>query len=288
MYDRILLPIDESAVESSLLYHAAELATWDDAEVELLYVADTTRDSLTIAEGDLIDVLVGEGEKIIEKGADVLDSLGVDYTTSVQQGTPAQTIIDYAEHEGHDLIAMPTHSHTGLSRYLLGSVTGKVVRLAPIPVLTAPIEADGFEFPYEGLLVPTDGSDMALRGARQGLDFAAELGASVHVLTVAVDSPIANASDVLDSEAEATQTAADVAIDAVVAAAKSRSIDDITTHIATGTPAEEILTYVEEADLDAVVMGSTGRHGIDRVLLGSVAEKTVRGADTPVITIGDN
>jgi nucleotide-binding universal stress UspA family protein len=285
MYDSILLPVDEAAVESSLLYHAAELANWDDASVELLYVADTSRDSVTVAgDGDVVDALVREGEDVVDEASGVLDSLGVEYTTSVEQGTPAKTIVDYAEHEGHDLIAMPTHGREGLSRYLLGSVTGKVVRLAPMPVLTAPIEEEGFEFPYGGLLLPTDGSDQALRAARHGLDFAAELGADVHVLTVSDDSLLASAGDVV-GEGEGT---AQAAVDEVVEAADVRGIDAVTTHVETGDPDEGILATVEAEGLDAVVMGATGRDGFDRVLLGSVAEKTVRQADVPVITVGED
>jgi len=285
MYDSILLPVDEAAVESSLLYHAAELANWDDASVELLYVADTTRDSVTVAgDGDVIDALVREGEDVVAEASGVLDSLGVEYTTSVEQGTPAKTIVDYADHEGHDLIAMPTHGREGLSRYLLGSVTGKVVRLAPMPVLTAPIEEEGFEFPYGGLLLPTDGSDQALRAARHGLDFAAELGADVHVLTVSDDSLLASAGDVV-GEGEGT---AQAAVDEVVEAAEVRGIESVTTHVETGDPDEGILATVEAEGLDAVVMGATGRDGFDRVLLGSVAEKTVRQADVPVITVGED
>jgi len=284
MYDRILLPVDEAAVESSLLYHAGELATWDDAAVELLYVADTTRDSVTVAEGDLVDALIQEGEEVVAEASRVLDSLGVEYTTSVEQGTPATTITEYAEQGGHDLIAMSTHDREGLSRYLLGSVTGKVVRLSSVPVLTAPLEDAGFEFPYEGLLLPIDGSDTALWAARYALDFAAELGASVHVLSVIDDSLLGSASDALGGEDGTAQRT----VDEVVAAAEARGVDDVTTHIERGSPDEEILACIERASVDAVVMGATGREGIDRVLLGSVAEKTVRSADTPVITVGDD
>ena len=283
MYDRILLPVDEAAVESSLLYHAAELANWDDAAVELLYVADTGRDSVTVAEGDVLDVLVDEGEDVVAQAGRLLDSLGVEYDTSVEQGTPAKTIVDYAEHEGHDLIAMPTHGREGLSRYLLGSVTGKVVRLSPVPVLTAPIDEEGFEFPYGDVLLPTDGSDTALRAARHGLDFAAELDAGVHVLSVSDDSLLGSAADAVGSEEGAAQEA----VDAVVDAAESRGVSEITTHIEAGDADEEILACVEREGLDAVVMGATGRDGIDRVLLGSVAEKTVRSVDVPVITVGE-
>ena len=277
MYDRILLPVDEAAVESSLLYHAAELANWDDASVELLYVADTGRDSVTVADGDLIDVLVEEGEEVVAEAGRLLDSLSVEYETSVQQGSPAKTIVDYAEREGHDLITIPTHGREGLSRYLLGSVTEKVIRLASTPVLTAPLEQEGFEFPYEGMLLPTDGSDEALRAVRHGLDFAAELGAPIHALAVAEGSLLGDADE---SAAEGT-------LEPVVDAAESRGVD-VTTHVETGDPDAEILDAVEQVGVDAVVMGTTGRHGVDRVLLGGTAEKVVRSADVPVITVSDD
>ncbi len=282
MYDSILLPIDEAAAESSLLYHAAELANWDDASVELLYVADTSRDSVTVdTSGDVIDALVREGEDVVDEARGVLDSLGVEYTTSIEQGRPAKTIVEYAEKQDHDLIAMPTHGREGLSRYLLGSVTGKVVRLAPMPVLTAPIDEEGFEFPYGGILLPTDGSDTALRAARHGLDFAAELDADVHVVTVTEDSVLASAGDAVGEGEGAAQQA----IDDVAAAAESRGID-VTGHVETGDTEEEVLACLEREGLDAVVMGATGRSGLDRVLLGSVAEKIVSAADVPVVTVG--
>jgi len=281
MYDSILLPIDEAAAESSLLYHAAELATWDDATVELLFVADTGRDSVTVAEGEIVDALVHEGEEVVDEAASLLDSLGVEYTTSIEQGTPAKTIVDYAERQDHDLIAMPTHGREGLSRYLLGSVTGKVVRLAPMPVLTAPIDEEGFEFPYGGILLPTDGSETALRAARHGLDFAAELGADAHVITVREDSVLASAGDAVGEG----ESAAQEAIDEITAAAESRGVN-VTPHMETGETDEEILACVDREELDAVVIGSTGRSGLDRVLLGSIAEKVVRSADVPVVTVG--
>ncbi|MFW5949584.1 MAG: universal stress protein, partial [Halolamina sp.] len=198
---------------------------------------------------------------------------------SVEQGSPARTIVDYAERRGHDLITMPTHGRDGLSRYLLGSVTGKVVRLAQMPVLTAPLDEEGFEFPYQGMLLPTDGSDTATRAARHGIDFAAELGAEVHVLTVTDGSLVGtSAGDEQDAAAEEVTSE-------IVDAAEGKGVD-VTAHVEAGDPDEAILACVDREDLDAVVMGATGRHGLDRVLLGSVAEKTVRSADVPVITVG--
>jgi len=277
MYDEILLPVDGNTEASGLLHHAAEIAHHFDAEVTLLYVADTTRDSVTVSEGQVRDVLVESGEEIVEEASRVLESLGADYTTDVVQGAPAATIVDYAERYEYDLVAMPTHGREGLSRYLLGSVTEKVVRLSPVPVLTAHADEEELSFPYEGILLPTDGSESAQRAAEHALGLAGALDATVHALSVTEDSLLGEDSDT---------TAAEEAIDAVTEAAADRGVEPVETHVESGEPDEVILSYVEEHDLDAVVMGATGRRGIDRVLLGSVAEKTVRSATVPVVTVG--
>lgn len=279
MYDEILLPVDESTESSGLLHHAAEIAHWADAEVTLLYVADTTRDSVTVTDGDVVDVLVDEGEGIVEEASRVLQSLGADYTTDVVQGSPAETIVEYAERYEYDLVAMPTHGREGLSRYLLGSVTEKVVRLSPVPVLTAHADETAFSFPYEGILLPTDGSESAERAADHALALAGALDATLHALSVTEDSLLGGDEDT---------SAAEAAVERVVDAAASHGVENVETHVETGEPDEVILEYIERHDLDAVVLGATGRRGIDRVLLGSVAEKTVRSATVPVITVGEN
>lgn len=278
MYEEILLPVDGNTEASGLLHHAAEIAHWADAEVTLLYVADTTRDSVTISEGEVLDVLVEDGEKIVKEASRVLESLGADYTTDVVQGAPAQTIVEYAERYEYDLVAMPTHGREGLSRYLLGSVTEKVVRLSPVPVLTAHADEETFSFPYERILLPTDGSESAQRAAEHALALAGALDATLHALSVTEGSLLGGDAD--------TSTAEE-AIDAVTEAADAHGVERVETHIETGEPDEVILEYVESHDLDAVVMGATGRRGIDRVLLGSVAEKTVRSASVPVVTVGE-
>ena len=278
MYDEMLLPVDGTTESSGLLHHAAEIAHWADAEVTLLYVADTTRDSVTVAEGEVLDALVESGEEVVEEASRVLESLGADYTTDVVQGAPAETIVDYAERYKYDLVAMPTHGREGLSRYLLGSVTEKVVRLSPVPVLTAHADEEAFSFPYEAILLPTDGSESAERAADHALALAGELDATVHALSVTEDALLGEDADT---------SGAEEAVNNVVEAADRHGVEKVETHIESGEPDEVILESVESHDLDAIVMGATGRRGIDRVLLGSVAEKTVRSAPVPVITVGE-
>jgi len=71
----------------------------------------------------------------------------------------------------------------------------------------------------------------------------------------------------------------------VDAEADAYELPDVRTNVEHGSPAAVIKEYIETSDIHAVVMGSSGRRGVDRILLGSVAEKTVRSAPVPVITV---
>jgi nucleotide-binding universal stress UspA family protein len=287
MYDTILLPYDGSDGAAEVLHHAGELAHWADATVQVLYVADTTRDSVTVVEGHTVDALEREGEEVVEEAAKTLETLGVPYETDVVQGNPAPTIAEYAERYDQDLVVMPTHGREGISRYLVGSVSEKVVRLSSVPVLTVRMRPDEtLTFPYETILVPTDGSSAATHAAEHVVEFAAALDASVHVLSVVDDAALG--LDVRSSlSGEGTEAAATEAVETVVAAAEERGVSNTVSHVEHGTPAEVILDSVEANDVDAVGMGTTGRRGTDRILLGSVAEQTVRSAPVPVMTVAE-
>ena len=285
MYENILFPYDGSEGAAEVLHHASEIAHWADATLNVVYVADTTRDSVTVVEGHTVDVLEQQGEDVVEEAAQTLDTLGVSYDTDVVQGNPAPTIVDYAERFDQDLVVMPTHGRAGVSRFLLGSVSEKVVRLSSVPVLTVRMQPDErLTFPYENVLVPTDGSGAATHAAEHLLDLAAALEATVHVLSVVEDAGLG--SDVRSAGAgEETERAAAEAVDAVVSEAETRGVVEAVGHVEHGSPVEQILDSIDANDVHAVGMGTTGRRGTDRILLGSVAENTVRSAPVPVLTV---
>lgn len=75
-----------------------------------------------------------QAESVVADAADYL--IGIETVTAVETGDPHQVVLDYAEDNDIDMIVMGTHGRTGLDRYLIGSVTEKVVRLSDVPVLT--------------------------------------------------------------------------------------------------------------------------------------------------------
>lgn len=140
MYDRILVPTDGSEPSLRAARHAAELAARFDATLHALYVVDADPSPLAVSRADVRETLREVGEQAAESAFENVERLaadaGVELETAVVEGAPAEQIVDYAGDTGVDLVVMGTHGRSGLGKRLVGSVTERVVRNAPVPVLT--------------------------------------------------------------------------------------------------------------------------------------------------------
>lgn len=141
---------------------------------------------------------------------------------------------------------------------------------------------------FDRILVPTDGSDPAQPAVDMALDLADTHDGTLHVLFI-VDQPTAvsgtgegfsgldNLLDSLETEGhEVTETVAD--------RGSERNIET-TTAVRRGNPRDDILAYANDHDIDLIVMGTHGRTGVKRALLGSVTEDVVRHAEMPVLSV---
>jgi nucleotide-binding universal stress UspA family protein len=139
---------------------------------------------------------------------------------------------------------------------------------------------------YDRILVPTDGSAEGERAVAHALDLAAVHGATVHAIHVVDSARYAGMPMEASWEGvgELLRGDADDAVDGVEALAEGTGVE-VETAVVEGSPSREIIRYAEGNDCDLVVMGTHGRGGIDRLLLGSVAEKVVRGSVVPVLTV---
>ena len=137
MYDDILVPTDGSPASDAAIDHAIDLADRYGARLHALYVVDGSAYSTLEAGSEVvIDALEAEGEQATDRVADAAAAAGVETTTTVTSGTAYRAIREYADEQAIDMIVMGTHGRKGLDRYLLGSVTERVVRTADVPVLT--------------------------------------------------------------------------------------------------------------------------------------------------------
>ncbi|MFB6157486.1 MAG: universal stress protein [Haloferacaceae archaeon] len=144
MYRRVLLPIDGSEGTDHAVDHAVEQAIEHDASLYVLHVVETDVAAIEGAE-DALQQLEEAGERAVTEAVDGAAAAGVtEVEGTVTRGTPYRIILDYVDQYDIDLVVMGTHGRAGLERYLTGSVTEKVVRLAECPVLTVPM-AEGSE-----------------------------------------------------------------------------------------------------------------------------------------------
>lgn len=289
MYEAVLFPTDGSDGTVVALEHALDIATAHDATLHVLNVANTTRDSVTRIRGEVVDVLEQEGERIVEEAAESARERGIETVTEVLQGEPARTIVEYADARDIDTIVMPTRGRRGLERLLLGSTAERVVRSATVPVLTIrPDEDVTVRHPYRNVLVPTDGSDCAREALSTGVDVAKADEAVLHVLSV-VDTASLGVDVRTDVQTAQFEEEASETVRSAVEFAEDAGVESVSGAVESGTSVSRVvLSYLDEHDVDLVVVGTHGRTGLDRYLLGSVTQKLLRTAPVPVLTVRES
>jgi len=282
---KVLCPIDFSAGSGRAMAVAARIAGDADAELVLLHAWLVPAGMFPMEQpipAELLQSMNDEVQRGLDAAVREATTLGARRVTPVlRYGIPWLSIVEALEDPAFDLVVIGTHGRTGLARILLGSVAEKVVRHAPCPVLA--IRPDGEPKPFTHALCPTDFSE----DSRQAIDLAAGLvqagGAGITLLHV-IEAPVSYSGELPDPDLirELDRRSADQ-LEAWVTRLRNTSSVPVTTRCRVGWPGAEILAAIDhDPSIDLVVMGSHGRTGIRRVLLGSVAEKVVRHARCPV------
>jgi nucleotide-binding universal stress UspA family protein len=297
---RILFPTDFSACAEGAFTHAAYLAERTDAELHVLHaVADESapardwpEDSgpLQISLADVYEDLALPLPLPAEDD-DTDDPVEVVETEIVGRAVP-EVVLDYVNDEDIDLIVMGTHGRRGLRRMMMGSVAEEVVRLAPCPVFTVGgHEAGEQAWAIRRIVAPVDFSDHATLAARHAAALAEAYDATldlVHVIdaaTVPTGGPqiLGPARVSFDEAQERAQQKVDQ--HAADLRAEFPAVGKIDAEVRFGRPASDIVDFAEERGADLVVVGSHGRTGMKRLLMGSVAEQVIRSAPCPVFTV---
>ncbi|MEZ3162656.1 universal stress protein [Halorubrum sp. RMP-47] len=140
---------------------------------------------------------------------------------------------------------------------------------------------------FDTIVVATDGSDSVRRAVSVAVDVAARFDAEVHAVYVVDAGEVESSPDTVREDLrDALDDEGRDALDRVSGAAHDRDAAlDVTIEVREGRPASEIGTYARSVDADLVAMGTRGRHGENRFLIGSVAERVVRTCPVPVLTV---
>ncbi len=294
MSTTILVSTDFSEVSYDAVRHARDIAKNDGVTLGLVHVVPELSGA---HQQSMLEWLrdkapkASETEKLIRetlagKAAEIAAE-GVTVETYLEEGEPHAAIVRCAERIDAALVVVGSHGRTGVKRMLLGSVAEQVVRYAHCPVLVARTG------PAEGAVVAgTDLSEAARPGLREAAKLAAASNSELAVLYVLNPgwfgrsgvglSPAALAEAMSGSE---SFTEAQQALDAEVALATKDLDVKVTRNVTVGDPAGVIVDHAEAVKARLVVTTTHGRTGLRRVLIGSVAERIVRLAQTSVLVV---
>ena len=310
MYSCVLVPLDGSALAAQVLPYAGMVAKSTGATVLLLrvvnpYPGELVREGISVyretddqagplpSAADWEDVLArinSDAQAYLDEMAGTIRPDGVTVETAVRDGDPAECIVEEADRDAGTLIAMTTHGRTGVGRWLLGSVTDKMVRGGKHPMLITRAQ-EGGAHPVNRVVLTLDGSDLSEQALPHAAAMANALGVGVTVLRAVSMNPYGEAfteyapvhasQDVAgEMESEAQEY-----VSAKVAELWSAGVADVSGSAVTGYPASVILDEVGEAGDKLVAMATHGRAGMARLLLGSVTDRVVRHSAGPVFVV---
>lgn len=266
----ILCPVDFSELSAHALRHAGMLAECASAKVVAVYAdwfeapAYFTAGRVEALQQQFRDA-VGEAERSLK--AFVNSTLGVravEVETRIVEALPVDGIRQLAADTGADLIVMGTHGRSGFNRWMLGSVTERVLREVPIPLLTVRAAPRG---PIRRILSALDGTG----ASRNAFALAIRLGACLHAEVAAlyvqedVSAPVPELCQwISDEERERC------------------SIREVVRH---GDPAAEIVALAAKEEFDLLVIGAPHRPFFEGLILGSTTLRAVRHAPCPVLAV---
>jgi len=290
----ILVPLDGSTFAEAALPIALRFAR--DAKATLALVA-VLEDEWVQAGSWPADALRVELEEYLEGVVRKLGEHDVPRVTiAVADGPVARTLENYAAGEGVRFIVMSTHGRGAVNRAWLGSVADHVVRHVAIPVVLVrppepPSESLGEAPPFRAMLVPLDGSSRAEGVLEWVVRIAQPARSECRLLTVVPPPPrfttpyLPHAAREVRESLECGRERAEKYL--VGAAQRLREAGlAVTTKVEVGIrPAAGILRAADDPTVDLVAIATHGRSGVSRIMLGSVADKVVRGADLPVLVV---
>ncbi len=293
----ILVPTDFSDFAAHAFDLALDLARRHHAEIHLLHTIHEidvrTWDWITVTmpkeEEEIREELEADNAQQLATFVAEHDTRGVKVLPVTQWGrAPAEAIVAYAGEMSADLIVIGSHGRRGLRRMLVGSVTEEVVHTAPCPVLVAHVPEPA-SAPVRRILVPTDFSASGVPALEWAETLASGYGARLVLLHVLEDFAPMEPYEVtfgtlIDEVLPQMEEYAQKELERTAATLAGKGLD-VETHVVHGRPADAILDFAGDQDIDLLAMASHGRTGLERLLLGSVAARVMRSAPCPVLIV---
>ena len=296
MITRILIPLDGSMTAEQVVPYARTFARGLKLPVELLAVVDAGALLTSVESARLFDNLA---EQESHKSKEYLERIAARFAgsrvkRSVEQGSAAEVIIEKAAADKSTLIAMTTHGRSGLNRWLLGSVAEKVLRATTNPLLLVRAVHEGKaegEATLKSIVVPLDGSELAEHALPTVIEIAKKLRLEVFLFR-AYSNPYGSFTGGaglyaanLDALMASVRDEARNYLEEKMAELGKQGVDELSYLLQEGVAPDEIVSVGSHTPESLIVMGSHGRSGTKRWVLGSVTETVVRHSHGPVLVL---
>ncbi|MBI5074787.1 MAG: universal stress protein [Nitrospirae bacterium] len=279
-YRKILVAIDGSlssmhALRESFKFAEAEKCWMTVVSVIPPYLGDLDTTSV----GNVIASMRKPCEDALAEAARLAEEAKIMVRTTCEEGEMHERIVDLSDAENYDLIVMGRRGHHNLERALVGSVTARVIGYSNKDVLVVPKDAT---VGWQKILIATDGSKFSEAATEKAIDFAVSYGGELIILSVvdvpaefygespeAWDNLVVKARTYLD-KAKQKAEASGIRVQAFIRETETW---------------QAIIDMAAETKADTIIMGSHGRTGLKRLLMGSVTEKVIGHAPCPVLVV---
>jgi nucleotide-binding universal stress UspA family protein len=279
-YKKILVAVDGSESSRNALLQAFRLAVDEKCWITVTSVVPPLTGDLDLTGvKDIHGALAKPCEEALRDAERLAQEEGVLIKTVCEEGETYERIVDLADGSNADVIVMGRRGLTKVARAMIGSVTARVIGHTQRDVLVVPAEA---VLGWKKILVATDGSRFSTLAIGKAIDFAAAYGGSLVAVSV-VDVPTefyAEAPQAVDDMVrKAKEYTAAVRKQAEAAGVKAE------TYVGEAEAFEAIVKLARDREVDMIVVGSHGRTGLRRLLMGSVTEKVIGHAPCPVLVV---
>lgn len=296
-FTRVLYPTDLSEASLAAAPYASAIARWYGGRLTVLHVVPSLEPQIFVGGGGapatvVPPVPIDEVRRAMHAAVPAGLVAGLDVRFEVRDGTPAAAIAQYARQDEAQLMVMGTHGRSGFDRLISGSVTEKLLRRAPCPVLTIPPHAAAHPAgaTFSRVLCAVDFSPASERAMTLGLDLAQQSqGTAIvaHVIEWLPDEEVRAHAHYNVAEYRAhVQDEARQRIHALVSD-ESRTWCEIDETVRVGRAHRELLRLAAERECDLIALGAQGRGALGQALFGSTTPQVVRGASCPVLVVSE-